>query len=298
MHRPRACQLLPAAGRDARGGRNAQRPVACEGEIRGVARLWWPPAGHHGCEQYVCERPRSAGSGRTVDRPSPGRRLSSDRVLEIADRLPKMRGVRAKYRGSYGGAYLKGPGRWQVSYFSRPGKEIGQVIIADANGRVLEQWTGFQVAWTMARGYPGAFGRHVNALYIWLPLCLLFLVAFVDWRRPFSLLHLDLLALLSFSVSLAFFNHGTHIRLGSAHLPAARLPARADAGDRRLRRARQPTVAELDPRALAGSRRRLPAGLSHRLERHGLQRDRRRLRGGDRGAAHRRGQAALRALPE
>jgi hypothetical protein len=60
----------------------------------------------------------------------------------------------------------------------------------------------------MARGYPGAFGRHVNALYIWLPLCLLFLLPFVDRRRIFSLRHLDLLALLSFSVSLAFFNHG------------------------------------------------------------------------------------------
>ncbi len=140
--------------------------------------------------------------------PPAGRRLSSDRVLEIANRLPKMRGERARHRGSYGGAYLKGPGRWQVSYFSRAGKEIGQVIIADSDGEVLEQWTGFQVAWTMARGYPGAFGRHVNALYIWLPLCLLFLLPFVDWRRPFSLLHLDLLALLSFSVSLAFFNHG------------------------------------------------------------------------------------------
>ena len=81
------------------------------------------------------------------------------------------------------------------------------MIIADATGRVLEQWTGFQVAWTMARGYPGAFGRHVNALYMWLPLCLLFLFPFVDWRRPLSLLHLDLLVLLSFSVSLAFFNH-------------------------------------------------------------------------------------------
>jgi hypothetical protein len=129
-------------------------------------------------------------------------------VLEIANRLPKMRRARAKYRGSYGGAYLKGPGRWQVSYFSRQGKEIAQVIVADADGRVLEQWTGFQVAWTMARGYPGAFGRHVNALYIWLPLCVLFVVPFVDWRRPFSLAHLDLLALLAFSVSLAFFNHG------------------------------------------------------------------------------------------
>ncbi|HSZ69131.1 MAG TPA: hypothetical protein VK756_02095 [Solirubrobacteraceae bacterium] len=139
--------------------------------------------------------------------PPVGRRLSADQVLEIANRLPKLRSVRHEYRGSYGGAYLKGPGRWQVSYFSRSQKEIGQVIIAE-NGRVLEQWTGFQVAWTMARGYPGAFGRHVNALYIWLPLCVLFMVPFVNWRRPFALAHLDLLVLLSFSVSLAFFNHG------------------------------------------------------------------------------------------
>src|ERR1022692_1055727 len=59
----------------------------------------------------------------------------------------------------------------------------------------------------MARGYPGAFGRHVGALYIWLPLCLLFFLPFFDWRKPLRLLHLDLLVLLSFSVSLAFFNH-------------------------------------------------------------------------------------------
>jgi hypothetical protein len=142
------------------------------------------------------------------DQPPSGRRLSSNEVLVIASRLKKMRKVRAEYPGSYGGAYLKGPGRWQVSYFSRGGKkEIGQVIIADATGKVLEQWTGFQVAWTMARGYPGAFGRHVNSLYIWLPLCFLFFVPFIRWRKPFCLLHLDLLVLLSFSVSLAFFNH-------------------------------------------------------------------------------------------
>ena len=47
----------------------------------------------------------------------------------------------------------------------------------------------------------------MNALYIWLPLCVLFMLPFIDFRRPFSLLHLDLLVLLSFSVSLAFFNH-------------------------------------------------------------------------------------------
>ncbi len=140
--------------------------------------------------------------------PPAARRLSADAVLAIAAALPKMKQVRAEYPGSYGGAYLKGPFRWQVSYFSRDGKkEIGQVIISDLTGRVLEQWTGFQVAWTMARGYPGAFGRHVNALYIWLPLCLLFVLPFLNLRRPLSLLHLDLLVLLSFSISLAFFNH-------------------------------------------------------------------------------------------
>ena len=140
--------------------------------------------------------------------PPAGRRLSSDQVLAIAAALPKMRALRREYPGSYSGAYLKPAFHWQVSYFTRDGKkEIGQVAIDDMSGRVLEQWTGFQVAWSMARGYPGAFGRHVNALYIWLPLCVLFFLPFFNFRRPLSLLHLDLLVLLSFSISLAFFNH-------------------------------------------------------------------------------------------
>ncbi len=139
--------------------------------------------------------------------PYPGRRMSPDEVLRIAEALPVVRRERARNPGAYGGAYLKGPGRWQVSFFSRHAKEIVQIYIADASGRVLEQWTGFQVAWTMARGYPGAFGHHVNSLYVWLPLCVLFFVPFFNWRRPFSLLHLDLLVLLFFGVSLAFFNH-------------------------------------------------------------------------------------------
>ncbi len=140
------------------------------------------------------------------DTPPPGRYSSPNRILKIADRLPKMRAVRAEYPGSFGDVYLKGPSRWQVSYFSKQDKEIGLVILADYSGHVLEQWTGFQIAWTMARGYPGAFGRHVNALYIWIPMCFLFFVPFFDWRKPLRLLHLDLLVLLSFSVSLAFFD--------------------------------------------------------------------------------------------
>ncbi len=173
------------------------------------------------------------------DTPPAGRRLSANQVLRIAGSLPRMRAVRAKYPGSYGGAYLKIPFHWQVSYFSRNGKkEIGQVIIDDLSGRVLEQWTGFQVAWTMARGYKGAFGRHVNALYIWLPLCVLFILPFFNFRRPFSLLHLDLLVLLSFSVSLAFFNHGRiYGSVPLAYPPLLYLLARMLALTRRRRRA-------------------------------------------------------------
>jgi hypothetical protein len=174
--------------------------------------------------------------------PPAGRHLSADRVLEIAEALPKMRAVRRKYPGSYGGAYLKGPVRWQVSFFSKRGaKEIGQVIIADSTGRVLEQWTGFQVAWTMARGYRGAFGEHVNALYVWLPLCLAFLLPFIDWRRPLALLHLDLLVLLSFSVSLAFFNHAhIYASVPLSYPPLLYLLARMLALLRRRSRPMQP----------------------------------------------------------
>jgi len=140
--------------------------------------------------------------------PMRGRTLSAQRALAIARAVAKVRLARRGHPDSYGLVYTKGPLRWQVSFFTKGGRtELAQVIIADRTGRVLEAWTGFQVAWTMARGYRGAFGEHVNALYIWLPMCLLFALPFVNFRRPLSLLHLDLLALLSFSVSLAFFNH-------------------------------------------------------------------------------------------
>lgn len=141
------------------------------------------------------------------ERPPEGHRLSPDRALEIAGALPKIRRLREAHPQAEPSVYLKGKTRWQVSWFSRSGKEIAQVIVADSSGRVLEVWTGIQVAWTMARGYNGAFGGIADSLYVWLPLCLLFVVPFFDWRKPLRLLHLDLVMLLSLSVSLAFFDH-------------------------------------------------------------------------------------------
>jgi hypothetical protein len=117
-----------------------------------------------------------------------------------------VRKERRKHKRTRRVAFLKGFDRWQVSYYAGK-KEIAQVLIADATGGVLEAWTGFKVPWAMARGYPGAFGRKINAVYLWLPLSLLFVLPFLDFRHPFRWLHLDLLVLSGFSISLASFNH-------------------------------------------------------------------------------------------
>jgi hypothetical protein len=75
-------------------------------------------------------------------------------------------------------------------------------------GVIVEQWTGWQADWQMARGYPGLFGKTFNSPWLLVPLGLLFLLPFFDWRRPFRMLHFDLLALLGFGISHLFFNRG------------------------------------------------------------------------------------------
>jgi hypothetical protein len=141
----------------------------------------------------------------TDTNPPKGYRRSPRRILEIADRDPNVRKTRRTHPRLRPQVYTKAPGRWQVGYFDRR-RELVQVIVEDRTGRVTESWTGAQVAWLMARGYPGAFGHKVNAPYVWLPLCAVFLLAFFDWRRPLRIAHLDLLALLGFGVSHFFFN--------------------------------------------------------------------------------------------
>lgn len=156
-------------------------------------------------------RPDQLVTPTSDDAVPPGRRLTAKRVGRIADAIDKVRRERGEYPGSTREVYLKGTDRWQASYFAKtkpgdPRKEIAQVLVDDRSGRVLEAWTDYQVAWSMARGYSGAFGRIVNAPWIWIPLALLFVLPFVDPRRPWQVMHLDLLVLSAFSVSLAFFN--------------------------------------------------------------------------------------------
>jgi hypothetical protein len=103
-------------------------------------------------------------------------------------------------------------GSWKLGVWERAPGKAGQIAtgrVDDTTGVVTEAWTGPQVAWKMARGYDGAFGgREINSAPVWLGFCLLFLLGLGDLRRPLSLRNLDLLVLLSFSVSLWFFNRG------------------------------------------------------------------------------------------
>ncbi len=96
-------------------------------------------------------------------------------------------------------------GSWEVSYFAG-GDRVALVLIDPGSRTVRESWTGYQIDWRMARGYSGAFGHRLNAPYVFLPLCALFLVGLVDWRRIRRVANLDLLALLGFGVSHWFFN--------------------------------------------------------------------------------------------
>jgi hypothetical protein len=98
---------------------------------------------------------------------------------------------------------------WTVDVWDRRAGLVATGRVDDATGVVTEAWTGPQVAWRMARGYPGAFGgRELERPVVWLGLCFVFLAGLFDWRRLVSARNLDILALLSFSVSLWFFNEG------------------------------------------------------------------------------------------
>ena len=145
------------------------------------------------------------------DAPPAGWRSAPADVMRMVAARPEVRRARAGHDLTYGRVYYKSKAkrRWQVSFFAPPEgrgtrtRELSQTVVDDRTGRVLESWTGYKVDWTMARGYAGAFGRLANALWIWLPLCALFVLPFA--RPPLRLLHLDLAVLLAFSVSYAYF---------------------------------------------------------------------------------------------
>jgi Glycosyltransferase family 87 len=148
---------------------------------------------------------------RGFDRVPSGFRLSAREAITIAEGTEAVR-TEASAAASVSEpalvahAFTEGSCRWRVSFFDSGDTEVARVEIDDRTGTVLESWSGSQVGTELARGYAGAVAQKVNAPYVWIPLCILFVAPFFDPRRPFRLLHLDLLAVLGLSASLFFFN--------------------------------------------------------------------------------------------
>jgi hypothetical protein len=156
-------------------------------------------------------------------------KISQSRAIEIAKLDPKAAAAAEQHPDLTPSASRNsGTGLWEVGFFTG-GKEVVQVVVDPNTGRVLESWTGYQIAWRMARGYPGAFGRMINAPYIWLPLCAIFVLGLLDWRRPFRLAHLDLLVVVAgFGASHYLFNRGNiGLSVPLAYPPLLYLLARA-----------------------------------------------------------------------
>lgn len=136
--------------------------------------------------------------------PPAGFEVSAAQAIDIANRTGVVAEELAESPGARPAALIRGD-RWQVDYRDG-GEPVALVIVDGRSGHVDEAWRDFQVETPLARGYQGAIAQKVNAPYVWLALCLLFLAPFFDPRRLLRAVHLDLLVLLGLGVSLFFFN--------------------------------------------------------------------------------------------
>jgi hypothetical protein len=154
------------------------------------------------------ERPPSLERPASESVPPPGFELSAAEAVRAANGADAVRDELAETPDARPVAFVRGE-RWQVDYVVGDREEpetVAFAVVDDATGEVLEAWRDHQVETELARGYEGAIAQVVNAPYVWIPLCVLFIAPFVDFRRPFRLLHLDLLVLLGLGVSLYFLN--------------------------------------------------------------------------------------------
>jgi len=150
--------------------------------------------------------PAATGTAAEPDGAAASPKLSEAEATDAADADPKVFDEKLEHPGLSSSASMV-EGHWEVAYFDE-GKELVLVLVDAQTGEVTESWTGYQVAWKMARGYSGQFGHKLDAPYVFLPICALFLLGLFDWRRWRRVANLDLLVLLAFGVSHFFFNRG------------------------------------------------------------------------------------------
>jgi hypothetical protein len=149
--------------------------------------------------------PAAAGAATKDEHPAPGD-ITSAEATQVAAKDPNVAKEKREHPDLSPSPTFNNE-RWEVGWFEDE-HEYALVMVDPKTGEVTESWTGYQVAWEMARGYSGEFAHSLNSPFIWIPLCLFFLVGLTDWRRLRRIANLDLLVLLGFGVSHFFFNRG------------------------------------------------------------------------------------------
>ena len=218
-------------------------------------------------QETIAGRPRAP---RRADVAPPGRSRSAQQVLAIADRLAKVQEAQARAPGLHPRGVPEGAGALAGLLHRRQGRRP-HGDRAGARRRPLRRGArgvdglpGRPGRWPAAT--TGAFGRKVNSPWVWIPLCILFVVPFVDVRRPWRMLHLDLLVLTGFSVGARVLQRARTSGISTplvVPLLVYLLVRMLQIGWSRPgpgRQARRP-LAAARARVLAGGRRRLPARL-------------------------------------
>ena len=151
------------------------------------------------------EQPPPAVEPDSLAEPPPGFAIPAARAIELAGASEVVRAELAETPGAQPEALIRGE-RWQIVFADPNGTRVAEVVLDGRTGEIEEEWRDQQLGSRLARGYEGAIAQRVNSPWVWLPLCLLFIAPFFDPRRPWRLLHLDLLVVLGLGLSLFFFN--------------------------------------------------------------------------------------------
>jgi hypothetical protein len=136
--------------------------------------------------------PRTAAA----DQPPAGSSITASRATAIARATPAVRDLAGRHHDLELVATFVSGAYWHVtaSDHQRP---LAEVVVTPA-GDVKHVYTGLKATSYPARGQMDPVFRHP---WVWGSFAILFLLPFVDPRRPCRLLHLDLVVLLSFAVS-------------------------------------------------------------------------------------------------
>ncbi len=130
----------------------------------------------------------------------PGMRLTGNGALNTAQSTPR---VARAVHGLRGVAVPDVESHlWLILYYGGSGLEAA-ARVDDATGHLLSFGVGGRAS---AAAASATFVALITRWWIFLPLCLAFFLPFFDPRRPLRALHIDLLALLAFGISLALLN--------------------------------------------------------------------------------------------